>query len=472
VDATVSLILGLGLGLALGAAGGWILATLRAHTLAAQDPSAAEAASLRTRLEERERQVAELRARGQEHESATTELRERIGALETRNARLETEIQGEREATAEKLRLLGEAEKRLQDTFKALSAEALSRNNQSFLDLARTQLGEFQKGATTDLETRTKAIAEMVKPVQETLQKLEKEQSKAAGALEEQKKSIAASLGQLQGATAKLVQALRTSHVRGRWGEIQLRRVVEMAGMLDHCDFVEQPTISDGDTALRPDMLVRLPGGKHVVVDAKTPIEAYLKAIEAPDEAARETLLADHARQVRKHITALGTKAYWSQFEGTPDFVVMFLPGETFFSAALQHDPALIEFGVDQKVIPASPTTLIALLRAVAYGWQQERLAENAQAISALGRELHDRIRVMADHLVRLGKGLDGAVDAYNKAMRSLESRVLVSARKFHELGAASETEVPALPTIDTNAHRLQSNELTDEPPETDPDHA
>ena len=360
-----------------------------------------------------------------------------------------------------------QAESRLRETFSALSAEALRQNNSSFLELAEARLRDAQRSAASDLELRRRAVDDLVRPITTALEKVdgkirevEKERAASYAGLIEQLKAMGRSQQALQAETGNLARALRAPQVRGRWGEIQLRRVVELAGMLDYCDFEEQVTTAGDGGCLRPDLVVRLPGGKTVVVDAKAPMAAYLDAMDGPgDEGAREQLLRNHARQVRDHMSALGGKAYWSQFQPAPDFVVMFLPGETFFSAACRHDPSLIEFGVSQQVIPASPTTLIALLRAIAYGWRQERIAQNAQEISELGRQLHERVGTMAGHFEDLRRALDRAVESYNRTVGSLETRVLATARRFRELGVTGD-DLPEGMTVEQTTRALAAPEL------------
>ncbi len=393
-------------------------------------------------------------------------LSEELQQLVAARARLEAALEAERKTNSEKIELLTTANDRaaedLQNAFKALAADALKSNSTSFLQTAQETLKRFQSEATGDLEARQKAVADLVAPVRESLskvdaqiQQMEVARGEAYGDLKAQVQSLISTQRELQSETGNLVRALRTPNVRGRWGEIQLRRVVEIAGMLSYCDFTEQETITGESGRLRPDLVVKLPGGKQVVVDAKTPLQAFLDAFETNDEEARRICLANHARQVRDHINTLAGKKYWEQFQSTPEFVVMFLPGETFFSAALEQDTGLIEHGVLNRVIPASPTTLIALLKAINYGWNQEKLARNAHEISALGKELHERLRKLGTHITAVGSNLDRAVESYNQAVGSMENRVLVSARKFAELGASVPEEIPELEPIETTARAL-----------------
>ncbi len=395
-------------------------------------------------------------------------VRSQLGAeLAATRARLEAELAAERRTASDKLTLLKDAEGKLREAFAALSSDALRQNNQSFLDLAKTSLAEFQKTARMDLDGRHKAIEDLVQPLKESLtkvdgklQEVEKNRVGTASALTEQLRSLHQAQHSLQVETGRLVQALRSPNVRGQWGELQLRRVVEAAGMLEYCDFDLKESVDADGTRLTPDMIVRLPGSRNVVVDAKVPSSAYLDAMESDDEAVRNGKLRDHARQVRDHVVRLGNKTYWQHFQPAPDLVIMFVPGETLLSVALQRDPSLLEFSLGRGVMLASPLTLMALLRAVAFGWQQEKVARNAHEISDLGRQLYDRIRVMAEHFEEVARGLTRSVEAYNRAVGSLESRVLVTARRLKEKGISAPEELPELEVIDHTARSLGAPEL------------
>ncbi|ANJ67525.1 DNA polymerase V [Halothiobacillus diazotrophicus] len=417
-----------------------------------------------------ERRLNELQQERHAAERRIETLQQQTRDGERQLAELQERLAQERHSSEEKLALLEQAKNQFQQAFQALSADALRANNESFLKLAKENLSQFQTAATQDLAQRQAAIGQITQPIRERLEQfdqklglLEQVRTTAYGALQQQINDLLQiHLPQLHRETADLVKALRQPSARGRWGEVQLKRVVELAGMLAHCDFEEQVSESTEAGRLRPDMIVHLPGGRRIVVDAKAPVSAYLQAIEATNEIDRVRYLNDHAQQVRTHINQLSKKDYFEQFDPTPEFVVLFVPGEVFFSAALMQDPTLIEFGAEKRVIPASPTTLIALLKAVSYGWRQEALAQNAQEMAQLGREIYERIGTLAEHWQRLGRSLDQSVMAYNQSVGALEGRVLPSARKFRDLGAvhAKRSDIPDLAPITTETRSLTAAEF------------
>ncbi|MBF8306050.1 MAG: hypothetical protein HW398_1238 [Acidobacteria bacterium] len=396
------------LGLILGGVAAWFLASSRASGTVAE--LRAQLSQLQTTLLAKDQQIADLNSQ------VRAESEQKVAA--------QTELNQVQLSLAEQRQLLEAAETRLADTFHALADNALKSNNQAFLDLAGIAFGKMQAEAETELETRKIAVEGLVKPLKESLESLD--------------------------------AALRTSQGRGLWGQLQLRRVVELAGMSEHCDFTEQETLTSETGQQRPDMIVNLPGGIRIAVDAKVPLQAFLDADAAATDAERTSLLARHGQLVRDHINKLGAKNYWEQFDHAPDFVILYLPGESFFTVALQQDKALIEDGWGKNVSLASPSTLIALLRGIAYGWRQERLAKNAQEISDLGKELYDRIRTFTTHFEEIRSGLARAVEGYNKATGSLERRVLISARRFKELGAATGEEIMEVETIEQTPRLLE----------------
>jgi DNA recombination protein RmuC len=407
-------------GMALGAVVVWAL--LRGKT-----------AALNERLRAQQRAAEVFQQRETQLQTEQTSLRAANTVLERDKAALSATLQQERDQ-----------EQKLKHAFQSLAAEALQANNQQFITLAESALKTQQEAAKGNLGELVNPVKTALTNVEKKLQDLEVARQGAYSGLLTQVQSLQESERLLRSEAANLVSALRSPTVRGRWGEMQLRRVVEIAGMLDHCDFFEQVSTQSEDGRLQPDLVVCLPGNRKIVVDAKAPLSAFLEAIDAPDDDVRQARMKDHARLVLDHVTKLKKKEYWNQFEQSPDFVVLFLPGETFFSAAQQHEPQLIELGWEQHVVIATPSTLITLLRMVALGWRQEKLAQNAQEISDLGKQLYERLSKLAEHMRRLGRSLKTSVDSYNETVGTLESRVLASARKFHELGAA-----PSGDTID-----------------------
>jgi DNA recombination protein RmuC len=452
----------------------------------------AQQAQLATSLQERESRLAELRSElaareakaAHDLETLRAEVTSRAQALAAAQAELavlSARAQSESAQASERLAFVENAEARLRESFQSLSGAALERSSEQLLKLAEARFNQLQEGSRGDLAQRQQAIDALVAPVRtqleevgKRLQEMEVARGGAYEGLSQQVRSLAETQGALRSETQRLVSALRAPQTRGRWAEIHLRRVVELAGMQEHCDFIEQASVTNEEGTLRPDMVVTLPGGSHVVIDAKAPLAAWLDAHEAGgptqlDEAQRKELYRAHARQVRTHVEQLARKSYWAQFEKTPDFVVLFLPTEAVLGAALEADPELHEQAMADRVVLATPMTLIALLRTVAYGWRQDALAQNARKISEEAQELYGRLATLADHFGAVGKQLKGAVEAYNKTVGSLELRVLPAARKFQEYRAVAEdAQLPALAEIESSPREIQAPELlAKELPET-----
>lgn len=391
-------------------------------------------------------------------------LHGRITTLSEKNTELSTTLEMERKAQSEKLETLEQARNQLNETFGHLSSQALKHNNEEFLKLAQENLKKFQAKAQGDLSQKEQAIENLVKPIKEALANTEKqirnmehERKEAYGSLTKHLETMSENQQALQGETRNLVKALSRPEVRGQWGEMTLKRLAELAGMVEHCDFFEQEHTNTEDGAMRPDMIVRMPGNREIVVDVKTPLDAYLSAVEATNDAERETHLVRHTKNVRKRIQELAGKAYWNQFSHSPDFVVLFIPGDQFLSAALDNDHNLLEDAMQKKVILATPTSFVALLRAVAYGWRQESLTENAEKIREVGEELYGRLGTFAEHLGKMGKSLNSSVQHFNKAASSFDTRVIPSVRKFSEMGISAKKDVEGVEQIEHTSRDVEA---------------
>ncbi len=396
----------------------------------------------------------------------TARLSGEVRSAEVELATARAELAAQRAGAQERLAQLREEQERLSGEFQRLSAQALQQNNEQFLQMAGERLKRTEQEHASQLDQRRQAVEHLVKPIAESLDQVRKElgtvekaRLEAYGELRQQVRTMNQTSEQLRTETAQLVSALRAPQVRGRWGELQLRRVVEASGMVEHCDFVEQETVSTDDGLLRPDLVVKLAGGKNVVVDSKVAFSGYLEAMEARDDTTRAARLKAHARHLRDHVEGLAAKAYWEAFDPSPEFVVMFVPAEAFLNAALEEDPSLLEHAFERNVVIATPQTLIALLRTIAYTWRQEALAANARQVYQLGRELHGRLATMGGHLAKLGHQITGAVQAYNHTVSSLESRVLVTARRLTELKVADD-ELTAPQQVEQATREVQAPEL------------
>jgi len=400
--------------------------------------------------------VDELRNQLENERTGVASLRQELAEAQQARVAAETRTEAAARQLADQKTLVDSTRQELIGSFQSLSSEALKHNNEAFLKLAAVSFETLQVKAEGDLAQRQQAITALVNPLHESLHRydeqlrlLEQSRQLAYGGLDQHLKSLAESQHRLQQETGNLVKALRAPTIRGQWGELTLKRVAELAGMVDHCDFAEQQSVTGEEGRIRPDMVVQLPGGRQIIVDAKTVLSAYLDAHEAQTDAQRLEALRRHAEQVKSRMDELSLKAYWTQFDRAPEFVVLFLPGEQFLGAALDHNPQLIEEGFARGIVLATPATLIALLRAVAYGWRQEQLTAHAEEAGRLGKELYERMAVLADHMNDVGQALGKSVSAYNRAVGSLETRILPAARRFKELGISSDKDIPMLESTD-----------------------
>ncbi len=390
-------------------------------------------------------------------------LQSQNAILEKENVLLNEKLEQEKKNLAEKIKLLENAEKKLSDTFKALSSEALSKNNQTFIELAKVVFEKLQEKTKADLSSNTKSLGDLINPIKQALEgvgiklgELEKSRIGAYEALKQQVGDLILSQNTLKNETTNLVSALKNPTSRGQWGEIQLHRILELSGMKEHCDFKEQVSIDNNGKNIRPDIVIYYPEGKQVVIDAKVPLTAYLKSLETTNENEKRNLLREHTKQIRNHIMSLSKKEYWSQFQPSPEFVIMFLPNEAFFSVAMEQDPNLLEFAMKENIIISTPTTLLALLHTVAWGWKQKNLAENAKQIIKLGQELYERLSNMSQHFYNLGKSINSTITNYNQTLTTLESRVLVTTRKFKEL-KNNEKEIIELQPIENDIKQIKN---------------
>lgn len=449
------------LGLAAGFIVGWLMA--RSQT----GPSISKAtADFETRARVAEAKATAFLEQNQKAEALTAELRALLENEKEAKAIATTRFEESLKNVEAQRKILEEAQERFKTAFEALSGEALKSNNKAFLDLAAKSMDVLLKGAENQIGEKTNEIRGIVSPLEKTLERyehqigeLEKARATAYGSLDNQIKSLISSQQVLEKETGNLVSALRTPHVRGQWGQISLKRVVELSGMSEHCDYKEQVSVKVEESRLQPDMIIHLPGGKQVVIDSKVSLHAYMDYIEASEEPARKAALVKHAQQIRKHMNDLASKSYWSQFPQAPEFVIMFIPGEPFVSAAVQNDPTLIEEGVENRIIISTPTTLITLLRAISYGWRQEQVAKNTQQIADLGRQVYERFSAFLSHLTKTRNSLEQSIFNFNRTVASLEGRVLPSLRRFKELGATGADDLPSVEPIEQSARQVEAPE-------------